>query len=120
MLDHQNNPVGDPQTHYITPKTEPGVGPQYSPHPSHQTSPPPYPGSDIQSEAGTVGSDYGVDPMEEDEGKEINKHSFKRKSTIFYHLAKFQSYLHIHTILHIMVVNVTVRTSEIIVMTIFI
>lgn len=28
MLDNQNNPVGDPQTHYITPKTEPG----YIPH----------------------------------------------------------------------------------------
>lgn len=70
MLDHQNNPVGDPQTHYITPKTEPGLGPQYSPHHSHQTSPPPYPGSDHHSEAGTVGSDYGVDPMEEEEDEE--------------------------------------------------
>mgnify|MGYP007022925963 CR=1 FL=1 len=29
MLDHQNNPVGDPQTHYITPKIEPS---SYSPH----------------------------------------------------------------------------------------
>ena len=66
MLDHQNNPVGDPQTHYITPKTEPQFSPQHS---SVLSSPPPYPGSDLQSEAGTVGSDYGVDPMEEDEGR---------------------------------------------------
>jgi len=70
MLDHQNNPVGDPQTHYITPKTEPGLGPQYSPHHPHQMSPPPYPGSDHHSEAGTAGSDFGVDPMEEEEDEE--------------------------------------------------
>jgi len=80
MLDHQNNPVGDPQTHYITPKQEPGAGPQYSPHHSHQASPPPYPGSDIQSEAGTVGSDYGVDPMEEDEDEEEEESEPPQKS----------------------------------------
>jgi hypothetical protein len=63
MLDHQNNPVGDPQTHYITPKTEPG-------YPPHQASPPPYPGPDHLSQSpGQAGSDFGVDPMEEDEGE---------------------------------------------------
>ena len=29
MLDHQNNPVGDPQTHYITPKIEPCFSPHH-------------------------------------------------------------------------------------------
>jgi len=80
MLDHQNNPVGDPQTHYITPKTEPGLGPQYSPHHSHQTSPPPYPGSDHHSEAGTVGSDFGVDPMEEEDDEEEEEIEVPQKS----------------------------------------
>merc|ERR1719225_2522749 len=45
MLDHQNNPVGDPQTHYITPKVEP------SSYPPHQASPPPYPGSEMLSQS---------------------------------------------------------------------
>jgi len=64
MLDHQNNPVGDPQTHYITPKTEPG----YSPH---QASPPPYPGPDVLSQSpGHPSSDFGVDPMDEEDDTE--------------------------------------------------
>ena len=43
MLDHQNNPVGDPQTHYITPKTEPGYSPhQVCPKPSLDYRPQPY------------------------------------------------------------------------------
>jgi len=80
MLDHQNNPVGDPQTHYITPKTEPGVGPQYSPLPSHQMSPPPYPGTDHLSDAGNTGSEFGVDPMEEDEDEEEEEGDTSQKS----------------------------------------
>ena len=67
MLDSHNNPVGVPQTHYITPKQEPGLLTPFSPH---QMSPPPYPGSDQQSDVGTVvGSDFGVDPLDEDDGK---------------------------------------------------
>ena len=83
MLDHQNNPVGDPQTHYITPKIEPS---SYSPHQVYeravnisrgeelisisQASPPPYPGADMLSQSpGQASSDFGVDPMEEDEGE---------------------------------------------------
>jgi len=65
MLDHQNNPVGDPQTHYITPKVEP------SSYPPHQASPPPYPGSEMLSQSPSqASSDFGVDPMEEDEDDE--------------------------------------------------
>lgn len=67
MLDHQNNPVGDPQTHYITPKTE-ALDQQYSPlmGPQCNMSPPPYPASHTptHSEAGTT------DTMEEDEDDE--------------------------------------------------
>ena len=117
MLDHQNNPVGDPQTHYITPKTEPGLGPQYSPHHSHQMSPPPYPGSDHHSEAGTVGSDYGVDPMEEEEGRQI---LFIQEKISRYFGKSPILCAYLYTFLHITVVNVIVRTFEMIVMTIFI
>ena len=83
MLDHQNNPVGDPQTHYITPKVEPS---SYPPHQvvkfdqnlssvdlmilTLQASPPPYPGSEMLSQSPSQASpDFGVDPMEEDEGE---------------------------------------------------
>lgn len=60
MLDSHHNPVGSPQTHYITPKTEPGL--------THATSPPPYPDSDHLSEAR---NDFGADMMdEEDEDEE--------------------------------------------------
>jgi len=75
MLDNQNNPVGDPQTHYITPKTEPC----YSPH---QASPPPYPGTaDVQSHSpGQASSDFGVDPMEEEEDDEEDELDTAQKS----------------------------------------
>jgi SAM pointed domain-containing ETS transcription factor len=67
MLDSHNNPVGAPQTHYMTPKQEPGLG--LGQH--QQLSPPPYPGSDQLSEVSTiVGSDTGVDPMDEDDDEE--------------------------------------------------
>lgn len=50
--------MGAPQTHYITPKIEPGL-----PHPE---SPPPYPGPEHR-EKSVAGSDFGIDPIEDEE-----------------------------------------------------
>ena len=86
MLDHQNNPVGDPQTHYLTPKSEPGLtgleaqqqysstgavmqqpsamSPGMSSAMSATMSPPPYPGG---SHTPTHSKTGGMEPMEDDD-----------------------------------------------------
>ena len=72
MLDHQNNPVGDPTTHYISPKPEP------------QFSPPPYmdPTEQRPSPAPAAATATAPpDPMEEDEG-EFNSRSKARKKDV--------------------------------------
>jgi len=89
MLDHQNNPVGDPQTHYLTPKSEPGLtgleaqqqysstgavmqqpsamSPGMSSAMSATMSPPPYPGG---SHTPTHSETGGMEPMEDEEEEE--------------------------------------------------
>ena len=54
MLDNQNNPVGPPQPHYVTPKVE-----------AELSSPPPYPGPGAAESL--AGSDCGQEAREETE-----------------------------------------------------
>ena len=68
MLDHQQVGSGTSSTPYITPKTEPGQSPPPYPHPQTPTTP-------IVAPPSTGSSDYGVENMEEDDGKYIHLHN---------------------------------------------
>ena len=60
MLDNQNNPVGPPQPHYVTPKVE-----------AELSSPPPYPGAGGSGESVASSDCGGQDNREEAEEGEL-------------------------------------------------
>jgi len=75
MLDNQNNPVGNPQTHYIRPKSE-----------AEARSPPPYPGaggaeSVASSDCGQDTSQETEEVDEEDDETDVSQKSPSRPGT---------------------------------------